>query len=176
MAVGAVCALGAFVATALASPGRDPATQGRPVVALVQLERGVLADINAYREQHHLHALRLSPHLTAAARQHSEEMALDGYFGHDSVSGAAFWRRVQHYYSSTSRRNWAVGENLLWESPGVSAGHALQLWIGSPEHKKILLTANWREIGISAVHVAHAPGIYHGLGVTIVTADFGVRR
>jgi hypothetical protein len=34
----------------------------------------------------------------------------------------------------------------------------------------------WREIGVSAVHEAQAPGVYQGLDVTIVTTDFGVRR
>jgi hypothetical protein len=29
---------------------------------------------------------------------------------------------------------------------------------------------------VSAVHVARAPGAFHGLGVTIITTDFGVRR
>jgi len=45
----------------------------------------------------------------------------------------------------------------------------------SPPHRKIILTPNWRDIGIGGVHAAAAPGVYQGLGVTIVTADFGVR-
>ena len=48
--------------------------------------------------------------------------------------------------------------------------------MASPEHRANILTARWREIGVSAVHVAAAPGVYHGLDVTIVTTDFGVRR
>jgi hypothetical protein len=39
-----------------------------------------------------------------------------------------------------------------------------------------MLTTRWREIGLSAVHVASAPGAYGGREVTIVTTDFGVRR
>ena len=46
----------------------------------------------------------------------------------------------------------------------------------SPEHRANLLSAKWREIGLSAVHVQAAPGTFDGLDVTIVTADFGVRR
>ena len=174
--MGVACLLGVLAAAALAAGGSRPAAGRQPLVALSALEHRVLADINAYRELHHLRPLRLSTALTAAARQHSDEMALDGYFAHTSVNGAAFWRRVQRYYPSTSRHVWSVGENLLWSSPNVSAAHALQLWIASPEHRKNLLTASWREIGISAVHVVHALGPYHGLDVTIVTTDFGVRR
>jgi hypothetical protein len=39
-----------------------------------------------------------------------------------------------------------------------------------------MLTARWRDIGLSAVHLTAAPGTYGGREVTIVTADFGVRR
>jgi len=50
------------------------------------------------------------------------------------------------------------------------------MWMASPEHRANLLTARWRQVGLSAVHVAAAPGTFNGLDVTIVTADFGVRH
>ncbi len=161
-----------LVANALAAP-RHAARGG---VALSGLERGVLDDINAFRQQHHLVPLRLSLQLTDAARQHSQEMASDGYFAHSSYDGSAFWQRIQRYYGSQAWGFWSVGENLLWSSPDVGATGALQLWEHSPEHLRNLLTARWREIGVSAVHVASAPGTFHGLPVTIVTTDFGVRH
>jgi hypothetical protein len=39
-----------------------------------------------------------------------------------------------------------------------------------------MLSRAWREIGISAIHFDAAPGEYDGQAVTIVTADFGLRR
>jgi uncharacterized protein YkwD len=68
-----------------------------------------------------------------------------------------------------------VGENLLWSSPTVDAGGAMQMWKDSPPHRENMLGTRWRDIGISAVHVASAPGAYGGHEVTIVTADFGAR-
>jgi uncharacterized protein YkwD len=103
-------------------------------------------------------------------------MGRDGYFAHTSANGTAFWRRIQHYYRTGRYSYWAVGENLLWAAPRVSAGRAMQMWIASPEHLRNLLTTQWRQIGISAVHVVGAPGVYHGRRVTIITTDFGVRR
>jgi uncharacterized protein YkwD len=103
-------------------------------------------------------------------------MADQGYFQHESADGSAFWKRLQRFYPSSPWRYWSVGENLLWSSPDVDASGALQMWLNSPEHKANLLTARWREIGVSAVHVAAAPGTFRGLDVTIVTTDFGVRR
>ena len=174
-AVGAICLLGGSATAAVAAANPGPALQQHKAVALRPLERSLLTSINAYRVQNGLAVLRLSAQLNDAARQHSDEMAADGYFDHPSANGTSFWQRIQLYYASSSRSYWSVGENLLWSSDTISAGRALRLWIASPEHKKNLLDASWRELGVSAVHVVHAPGTYHGLTVTIVTTDFGVR-
>jgi uncharacterized protein YkwD len=83
---------------------------------------------------------------------------------------------VQRHYGSRGYGYWSVGENLLWSSPDVDAKGALRMWLNSPPHRKTLLTKEWREIGLGAVHVSSAPGTFGGREVTIVTADFGVRR
>lgn len=152
------------------------ATSQHPASAMSSLEQGVISDINGFRRDHSLPALRLSPKLAAAARSHSAEMAQRGYFSHDSANGTSFDKRISRYYSLSGRHYWSVGENLLWSSPDVDAAGALNMWLNSPEHRKILMTAKWREIGLSAVHVAAASGAYTGREVTIVTADFGVRH
>ena len=153
-----------------------PAQPQHPAAALSSLEQGMLVDINAFRTEHHLVRLQLSAALTSSAQEHSQEMAADGYFAHESADGSVFWKRIQRFYPSSPWRYWAVGENLLWSSPDVDANGALQLWENSPEHRANLLNARWREIGVSAVRAAAAPGTYHGLDVMIVTTDFGVRR
>jgi uncharacterized protein YkwD len=152
------------------------ASSQRPTTSLSTLEQGVLSDINALRKQHGLAPLRLSASLSAAARQHSSEMAARGYFSHSSANGSSFDKRIARYYPVGGSHYWSVGENLLWSSPDVDAGGALDMWWNSPEHRKNMLTARWREIGLSAVHVPAAPGTYGGREVTIVTTDFGVRH
>jgi uncharacterized protein YkwD len=152
------------------------ASSQRPATSLSTLEQGVLSDINALRKQHGLAPLRLSASLSAAARQHSGEMAARGYFSHSSANGSSFDRRIARYYPVAGSHYWSVGENLLWSSPDVDAGGALDMWWNSPEHRKNMLTSRWREIGLSAVHVPSAPGTYGGREVTIVTTDFGVRH
>ena len=121
-------------------------------------------------------ALEISVGLNAAARQHSEEMGTKGYFDHPSANGTAYWKRIANYYSSTNYTYWTVGENLLWSSPTTSAAAALKMWIGSPEHRKNMLNPNWRNLGVSSVHVTRAGGVYGGSPVTIITTDFGARR
>ncbi len=140
------------------------------------LQAGVLSGVNSVRRAHGLAPLQLSAGLAGAAHQHSVEMATRGYFGHSSANGSSFDRRIGRYYPIGGHRYWSVGENLLWSSPDVDAAGALDMWMKSPEHRANLLTGRWREIGLSAVHADSAPGAYGGSPVTIVTADFGVRR
>jgi uncharacterized protein YkwD len=169
-------AIAASACGLLLVPGTAGATAERPAAAMRGLEQGVLTDLNSLRRQHGLVALRLSTRLSAAARQHSTEMAVQGYFSHDSYNGASFDRRIARFYPVGKSRFWSVGENLLWSSPDVDAARALDMWITSPEHKRNMLNSHWREIGLSAVHVDAAGGPYAGREVTIVTADFGVRK
>jgi uncharacterized protein YkwD len=168
--------LGASAVVFWAAVSPAGAFASRSGSSMRSLEAGVLADVNALRHSHGLVALRLSPALSSAAGQHSVEMAARGYFSHDSANGSTFDKRIARFYPMGFHHFWSVGENLLWSSPDVDAGRALEMWVNSPEHRANLLTPRWREIGLSAVHSASAPGTYSGQAVTIVTADFGVRR
>ncbi|MEO5575102.1 MAG: CAP domain-containing protein, partial [Gaiellaceae bacterium] len=140
-----------------------------------QLELQVLAELNRIRVQHHLAPLRLSRPLSAAADAHSRAMGAHGFFAHDSRDGSEFWKRVRRFYGPSGYDTWSVGENLLWSSGGLTAGTALKLWMESPGHRKNILTSRWREIGLSALAVHAAPGVFGGHDVVLITTDFGVR-
>lgn len=179
----ALAAVAAAVLAAPATPARVGGTSASGVTAAERgiraandLEGGVLAEINALRQRHGLARLRTSPRLRAAADSHSGAMARFGFFKHDSRDGSAFWRRIERFYDSKRYRYWAVGENLLWSAPDLDPARAIRMWLDSPTHRKVLLAPRWRHVGLSAVHVDAAPGVFGGREVTIVTADFGVRR
>ena len=161
---------------ALAAPAPASSAQAHSQRTMTSLESGVLAQLNAIRADHHLAPVKVSLKLTAAADAHSHEMGVDGYFEHTSHDGTSFWKRIDHWYGAKGFGLWSVGENLLWSSPEVDPAGALKLWMASPEHRANILTAKWREIGISAVHLDAAPGTFHDLPVTIITTDFGVRH
>ena len=169
--------LGAVGLTAVAVVPSTAAPSARArSVALSPLEAGVLRELNAIRTAHGFVPLRVNARLTDAAAQHSREMTAQGYFAHESADGSSFWRRVERYYAPDGAAFWSVGENLLWSAPDVDAKRALELWMASPHHRENILNPRWREIGIAAVHAHAAPGTFHGLDVTVVTTDFGVRR
>jgi uncharacterized protein YkwD len=146
------------------------------IAAADALEVTVLREINDARRERGLVPLRLSAALATAADRHSREMGRGGFFGHESRDGSRFDRRVARYYPARGHRRWSVGENLVWASPDLGGRETLRLWMRSPGHRDNLLNPAWREIGLGAVHVTAAPGVYGGPDVTLVTADFGVRR
>jgi uncharacterized protein YkwD len=164
----------ALLACALVAPAQSAGE--RRISAADGLELGVLAEINQLRGRHGLKPLRLSTRLSAAADAHSRAMVTQGFFAHASSDGTFFWKRVQRWYGPRGYAYWAVGENLLWASPSVAPGGAVSMWLDSPPHRKNLLTPKWREIGLSAVHATAAPGVFGGREVTVITADFGIRR
>lgn len=169
-----VVVLAVLVATAFLA--ESAVASSRSETSLRALNHKVIASVNRFRASHGLATLRESAALDKAARRHSLEMGRLGYFGHDSASGMQFWQRIRHFFPAHGYSYWAAGENLVWASPSLSAESAMKLWISSPPHLANLLSRQWRQIGISAVEVVSAPGVYGGRRVTIITADFGVRR
>jgi uncharacterized protein YkwD len=170
VAVVVVAALVAATAVAPARSGSHRETQ------LHSLNHQVAAAINAFRVAHGLAPLKVSPDLNASARQHSLEMGADGYFAHNSADRTVFWKRIEKYYTHEGYSYWTVGENLLWSSGSVSSTDALNMWIASPEHLANLKSKNWTRVGVSAVRVVQAGGVYGGDTVTIITTDFGARH
>ena len=152
-----------------------PASPAVPKTGQRLAARTVLTEINSVRARFHLRALQMSSKLSAAADGHSLEMGKVGYFAHESADGTSFWKRVARYYPSKGYRYWMVGENLLWSSGSLTPASAVEMWMQSPGHRRNLLDSHWRQIGLSVRTFASAPGVYSGLGVTIISADFGVR-
>lgn len=143
--------------------------------SLPDLNAQVFAAINAFRTSQGLTALRASKSLTRAALVHSIQMGQKSFFSHNSANGEQFYVRVERYYRSKDYRSWTVGENLVWGRTPLAAATALAEWIKSPPHLKNLKTAKWRDLGVSAVSVTGAGGVYGGRPVTIITTDFGAR-
>jgi uncharacterized protein YkwD len=144
------------------------------IAAANQLERSVLAELNRVRRAHSLVPLLASSPLGAAADAHSRAMGRFGFFAHESRDGSSFGDRVRRYYKPRGAI-WSVGENLLWATRGIDARRAVELWMQSPGHRENILTPRWREVGLAAVTVPGAPGVFSGLDVVIMTTDFGVR-
>jgi len=139
-------------------------------------EKQVTAAINRTRKQYGLRSLRLVPGLMRSAGSHSLQMAVKGYFAHSSPNGASFFTRVKSFYGGGRPSYFSAGENLLWTDPRVTANEVVELWLTSPEHRRVLLSRLWTVLGVGVVNSAHGPGVFRGQPVTLVTADFAVKR
>lgn len=175
-AVGGAALLLACALAASASAHRtSPQSHAGSLVALPSLSSQVVAAVNRVRLAHGRQALATAAGLKAAALQHSIEMGNDGYFAHDSHDGTAFWKRLQAFYPAPASGCWSVGENLVYAGGEMNAGQAMQLWMKSPEHRRNLLDPRWRQLGVAAVQMTAAGGVYGGQTVTVITNDFGAR-
>ena len=157
--------------------GADRQNRPRRVTAsLSRYEHDVLHVVNNMRADAGRARLTVSAGLTDAAEVHTARMIRRGFFEHEAPGEPAFWHRIERFYPSAGYEYWAVGENLAYGSPGLDPAEALHEWMLSPKHRRSLLSRDWREVGVAAVHVESAPGEYEGDPATVITLDLGARR
>jgi uncharacterized protein YkwD len=145
-----------------ACPGQS--SVGAP--AAVQL-RAMRCLINWTRRRAGLAAARRNAELEQSAGLRARDIKRCQNFSH-TPCGQPFITvfTLVHYLSGTA----AVGENLAWgQSRLGSARTALASWIASPEHRAILYTARWRDLGIARAHGS----LFGRPNVTVWVAQFG---
>ncbi len=166
----AALALTPSLAAAATPPPRSTALR------LSSAQAMVVRLINIERAQYHLAPVHAQANLMNAASTHSAQMAADAYFSHSSRNGESFSTRIMHAgYTRTGFRLWKAGENIYYGSGGLasSALAAVSGWMHSPGHRAIILTKDFRDVGIGIA--TSAAGLNGITNVTFFTLDFGVR-
>ena len=105
---------------------------------------------NAYRTYMGLSNLQWESKAEAAARGHSQDMADNNYFQHNSQDGTRFFARLQA--EGISYRS--CGENIC-----AGSGDAIYMvigWIGSSGHRGGILTPSFKYIGVGVAYNASA--------------------
>ena len=105
---------------------------------------------NAYRTYMGLSNLQWESKAEAAARGHSQDMADNNYFQHNSQDGTRFFARLQA--EGISYRS--CGENIC-----AGSGDAIYMvigWIGSSGHRDGILTPSFKYIGVGVAYNASA--------------------
>ena len=164
--------------SSVASTQSTPSSQAGPagVSAVPSLARSLVAEVNRTRRAYGLRPLAYSARLATAATEHSTALATAGMFTHSwPTTGRLFSSWIRTFYPARGYRAWSAGENLLWASPGFTPASAVQQWLDSPTHRRVLLTKSWRELGIGIVSAVRAPGMFGGRDVQIAAAEFGSR-
>ncbi len=127
-----------------------------------QAEMEVHRLINLERGKHGLETLGYDEKLASIAKSHSKDMASNGYFSHDTPEGLDPTDRASKAdyvcrYQIGNLIYSGIGENIhmvkgssiaLWSSPESIAEMAVSDWMGSPGHRKNILTSNFSNEGI----------------------------
>jgi uncharacterized protein YkwD len=135
------------------------AQSGDPV--LDSEEKAMCKQINAYRAQNKLPALKVSVSLTKAATWLSGDMARNDYLDHTDSLGRTYAKRI----ASFGYKGSAKGENIAAGSATASATFAQ--WKNSAPHRANMLSKTYKVIGIARASKA---GSMFG---SYWTTDFG---
>ena len=136
----------------------------------------VMCEINAARADAGRGLLRYRPSLAEASGAHSADMVARRYFAHESPEGEGPADRAWDAGYMKHADSWRIGEILLWSRGArLTAARAIDMWLDSPSHRRILLSPRYRDVGAGL-----APGAPVGdpalASATTVTVTFGRRR
>lgn len=161
-------ALPAIAACSLAGAIAAPASAASPCGG--STSELTVCLINAERTARGMRQLRLDRRLSTAARRHSQDMAAQRYFAHDSRSGVRFSARIARTGWMNGRSAWSVGENIGWGSGTQATPRSIvAAWMRSAGHRHNILSAKFRVIGIG---IARRAPVGNAAGATYTT-DFG---
>jgi uncharacterized protein YkwD len=148
----------------------------RPSVRNVRaVDAATLCLIDRLRREHGLRPLRANRALSVVAASQAKSMVLGDYFADDRPSGRTPMSlvAVTRYRRPTARI--AVGENIAWGTGSeTTPARIVAAWLASPPHREVMLSAEYRDAGVSVTPAV--PAVLHaqGRGATYVI-ELGAR-
>lgn len=118
--------------------------------------------VNVERAKLDLPPLEPDPLLTAAAERKAADMAVRGYFSHQTPEGATPWVWLEQ----SGYRYLSAGENLALNFD--QSGAVTRAWMDSPAHRANILRPEFADIGIGV-----AKGEFEGGEAVFVVQFFG---
>jgi uncharacterized protein YkwD len=156
-------------------PGANAAPNGANA-ALV--DSATLCLMNQVRRVHRLRPVRLNRALAEIAAGQARDMVRGDYFGDQSISGQSPLARIMAsgYPVHASSIRLMTAQNIGWGTgPNATPSGIVKAWMESPPHRRIILTAVYRDAGVGV-----APSVPAELGAGSPAAtyavEFGARR
>jgi uncharacterized protein YkwD len=177
------CAAGAIpAAPASASAAAPPAVAPCPGAGLRPdaadaraVDAATLCLVNRVRAAHHLHGLHGNAELAAVAASQVSSMLRRNYFADIGPGGQTPLSLVGRTRYPARAGAVAVGQNLAWGTGGYSTpAHVVAAWMASTLHREIMLTAEYRDVGV-AVGPSIPSVIGCGRAGATYAIEFGVR-
>jgi uncharacterized protein YkwD len=124
-------------------------------------EAAVLTLVNQERGKAGCQPLAADSRLAVAARLHSQDMAVRGYFDHTTPDGVTFDKRI-----TSAGYKWSnAGENIA--KGQKDAASVMQAWMNSPGHRANILNCKFKDIGIGLAYDSRRTPLW--------TQDFGAQ-
>jgi uncharacterized protein YkwD len=127
-------------------------TTAKPPAGNTSYESQVVTLVNQERAKAGCGALTVDSRLTAAARGHSQDMAVRNYFDHNTPEGVTPWTRITNagYHFSAAAENIAEGQ--------ITPTSVMDAWMNSPGHRANILNCSLKNIGVGlAYNARHTP-------------------
>jgi uncharacterized protein YkwD len=129
--------------------------------------------INRKRARNHVKAVHPSAPLAIAAQAHTDAMTAQNFFSHEGDGNPA--SRAANAGYTAGARAWGVGEDLFWGAQRLSTPRAtVDSWMRSSEHRSVLLSRRFRQVGIGVDQGSPAGPDNTDTGT--YTALFGFRK
>src|SRR5262245_58752383 len=99
------------------------------------------------RHEEHLSGLHISKRLRASSNRKARDIRHCRQFSHYACGRNAFyWEQRVGFFRGT----YGAGENLaLTYGADTTVRGAMDLWLNSPEHRRVLLTPRYRQVGLT---------------------------
>ena len=138
--------------------------------AAPELARDALVcEISRLRARRDLRRLDSDDRLAKAARRHASDMVDRHYFSHYSPAGADVADRARRTGYAKRACSWRLGEVLAWGVGGRSTAAAtMRAWMDSPDHRHILVSNRYSDVGVGTVAGTPAQEYPHGLTAAAV--------
>jgi uncharacterized protein YkwD len=143
---------------------------------LAAIDSATACLIDRVRGAAHLRALQANGSLQRVAARQSREMVLGDYFGDDSRSGETPLQRIvaTRYLRHAARVS--AAQNIGWGTDAQATPAAIvAAWMSSPPHREIVLTEEFRDVGVGVSPAAPA-ALAEGRPGATYTVEFGTRR
>ena len=131
--------------------------------------QALICEIERVRARRDLRHLDADDRLNKAARRHAADMVERHYFSHYSPGGADVADRARRTGYAKGECSWRLGEVLAWGVGGRSTAAAtVRAWMDSPDHRRILVSNRYSDLGIWAVAGTPEQAYPHGLTAAAV--------
>ena len=154
----------------------EAAAAGPPICPPGGTDRAaVVCELNAARAEAGREPVRARPSLERAATAHAADMVERRYFAHDSPGGSSAADRARRAGYMRGAERWRIGEILIWtRGTPLTAKAAVDAWLASPSHRRILLSRPYDDVGVGIVPGAPS-GDPEAQPATTIAVSFGRR-